>query len=772
MMHAQEQFYEILKKDIRFIDFIQEHALDGLIVVNKNSFWINPKLYQTLGYKNNDTCLKPADLLITKDNQLSFDFTDLKNQNTADCNYSFKHKNGNTITLFTKIKTVTNETGDLVAFFIGLNQENNIQSYSSNALIKEQQLQLKKQELFLEKCNLAAKIGYWEVDLASQSLYWSDMTKVIHEANIDYEPKIATALNLYKEGESRDLITLSFHSITTKGTPFDHELQITTLQGNDRWVQSIGQAEFKDGACVRIYGTFQDITAKKESRLALIQEKEKLQSIIQATNAGTWEWNIQTGETQHSELWANIIGYTLDEIAPIDTEKWISLIHPDDIERSNKNMKACFEKQTEFYRSEYRIKHKDGSWIWVLDKGKIISWTDDDKPLMMFGTHVDISDNKKAALQLTETLNKIQGILDASTKVSIIETDLNGTITTFNKGAQNLLGYSKKEVLNKQTPFVFHQKDELLTRRQAIFDEFGENVDTFKILTYESNRGNYDTREWTYVKKNGLQFPVQLTITPVKTNKITTGYLGIAVDISNLKNAEKEIKSLLDVTKDQNSRLKNFAHIVSHNLRSHSGNIAMILDLLEYENPDLKENEFIKYLDQASANLKETIEHLNQVVLMNNSINENLQDLNLYDYWKKALKNLTVVTAQSNVAISCEIDPGITIKGIPAYLESILLNFITNGIKYRSEERQSYIKASCSIEDRYVVLHIKDNGIGIDMQKNRTKLFGMYKTFTNNPEARGIGLFITKNQVEALGGKIKVESELNKGTTFKIYLKK
>ncbi len=70
------------------------------------------------------------------------------------------------------------------------------------------------------------------------------------------------------------------------------------------------------------------------------------------------------------------------------------------------------------------------------------------------------------------------------------------------------------------------------------------------------------------------------------------------------------------------------------------------------------------------------------------------------------------------------------------------------------------------------MLHIKDNGIGIDMQKNRTKLFGMYKTFTNNPEARGIGLFITKNQVEALGGKIKVESELNKGTTFKIYLKK
>jgi signal transduction histidine kinase len=197
----------------------------------------------------------------------------------------------------------------------------------------------------------------------------------------------------------------------------------------------------------------------------------------------------------------------------------------------------------------------------------------------------------------------------------------------------------------------------------------------------------------------------------------------------------------------------------------------MMLDLLEFEYPELQENEFITLLDKASSNLKETIEHLNEVVLMNNSINENLQNLNLNEYLEKVLKDISVITLKSKVTIENKIDPNIKIQGIPAYLESILLNFITNGIKYKSDERASFIKTHCTLEEGFVVLHIEDNGIGIDLKKNKSKLFGMYKTFHNNTDARGIGLFITKNQVEAIGGKIIVNSELNKGTTFKIYLK-
>jgi signal transduction histidine kinase len=106
---------------------------------------------------------------------------------------------------------------------------------------------------------------------------------------------------------------------------------------------------------------------------------------------------------------------------------------------------------------------------------------------------------------------------------------------------------------------------------------------------------------------------------------------------------------------------------------------------------------------------------------------------------------------------------------IPAYLDSILLNLITNAIKYRSPERQPVIELSTETEGEYLVLLVKDNGLGLDLQKFKDKLFGMYKTFHNNPNSRGIGLFITKNQIEAMNGKVEVESQVNVGTTFKIY---
>ena len=110
------------------------------------------------------------------------------------------------------------------------------------------------------------------------------------------------------------------------------------------------------------------------------------------------------------------------------------------------------------------------------------------------------------------------------------------------------------------------------------------------------------------------------------------------------------------------------------------------------------------------------------------------------------------------------------VKSVESYLDSILINVITNGLKYCSDERDSYIKIYLIEQDNFLVLCVEDNGLGIDLEKNRDKIFGMYKTFHEHPDSRGIGLFITKNQIEAMGGKIEVESVVGKGSIFKIYL--
>lgn len=146
--------------------------------------------------------------------------------------------------------------------------------------------------------------------------------------------------------------------------------------------------------------------------------------------------------------------------------------------------------------------------------------------------------------------------------------------------------------------------------------------------------------------------------------------------------------------------------------------------------------------------------------------------LNLYAYIEMALHNIIAMTQNTQATIYNEIDEDVYVKGIPAYLDSIILNFLTNAIKYRSKKRAPIIELKSEIEDDYVVFKIKDNGLGMDMEKYGKNIFEMYKTFHFNEDAIGIGLFITKNHIESLGGKVTVTSEVDVGTTFLVYLKR
>lgn len=131
---------------------------------------------------------------------------------------------------------------------------------------------------------------------------------------------------------------------------------------------------------------------------------QRLASIIEGTHAGTWEWNIQTGETVFNTIWAELVGYTLEELAPISIHTWETLAHPEDLKKSGKLLSQHFEGKLPYFHCESRMRHKDGHWIWVLDRGKVFSWTEDGKPLMMYGTHTDITENKLAEERIRKLL--------------------------------------------------------------------------------------------------------------------------------------------------------------------------------------------------------------------------------------------------------------------------------------------------------------------------------------------------------------------------------
>lgn len=248
--------------------------------------------------------------------------------------------------------------------------------------------------------------------------------------------------------------------------------------------------------------------------------------------------------------------------------------------------------------------------------------------------------------------------------------------------------------------------------------------------------------------------------------------LGAHTEITELKEREAELEEMLRITKDQNERLKNFAYIVSHNLRSHSSNIGLLSGLIKRENNNDSISEHIRLLSKSSENLTETIAYLQEIVSININTNDLITDVDLSKAVNQVIENFEIEANETGVKLINETEDNLKIKGVNAYIESILYNFVSNGIKYRSHEKDSFLRISSEQNDKFTTLHFQDNGLGIDLNKYGEKLFGMYKTFHRVENAKGIGLFISKNQIDAMGGNVEVESQVGEGSTFKISFRK
>jgi PAS domain S-box-containing protein len=633
--------------------------------------------------------------------------------------------------------------------------------------LKEKDQEKRRVEEILDKTNEISRIGTWEVDLTTGKTKWGRVAKEIYEMPPNFEAGFSDMIGFYKEGESRQKLKAAVEEALRSGNPFDVEAEVVTANNKLAWLRTIGRAEFRNGVCKGLYGIFQDMTQQKVAGEKLRVSEEAFRRYFESAATGMavldrhWNW------LEVNAAMCDMTGYTESELK---NKTFQEMTHPDDLEADLSLRAGLVAGDIPSYQLEKRYFHKDGHVIYILLTVSLVR-DGSGAPLYFISQKVDITQRVTAQIKQEEALANLEGILEGSSHVSIIGVDTNGLITQFNKGAENMLGYGREEVLFRHTPELLHLPEEVRARGKQLSELSGKKIDGFNVFIELAKREKFHRDEWAYVRKDGTVFPVLLTMTAIKTGDTVTGYLGVAADISEIKKAEGEIRSLLEITKGQNERLRDFAHIVSHNLRSHSGSFQMLLDLLVAERPSMAEDQLVMMLAMVSKNLGETIASLNEVVLMNSPLRENLVPVDFYDRAGSAIKNLAVIASEASVSLVNNIDPGTVVIALPAYIDSIILNLLTNGIKYRSAERESFVRLSVITEGEFLVIRSEDNGLGIDLGKYGSKIFGMYKTFHGNKDARGIGLFITKNQVEAMGGRIDVESEVGKGTTFKIYLK-
>lgn len=364
----------------------------------------------------------------------------------------------------------------------------------------------------------------------------------------------------------------------------------------------------------------------------------------------------------------------------------------------------------------------------------------------------------KQADRLIESELRFKSIFDKA-PIGIAEVDTQtGNFIRVNHKFCSILGYSEEEFyLTDFQAITFHDdlKDDLLNMQKLKSGEINE----FTLLK-------------RYRHKDGHFLWANLIVKSLwNDGELPTTHIGIVEDISEFKKAEKDLNDSFALVTEQNKRLLNFSYIVSHNLRSHTSNIEAITNLIDIASNDEERKELIVMLKRASSSLNDTLINLNQIVNIQTSINIHVEPLNLKSYISKTIEALNDEIVAKDAVINENENCDLMVSYNPAYMESILLNVIFNAIRYSHPDRQPVVEINCYKENDQLVLQVSDNGIGIDLEKYGDELFGMYKTFTGNPDSKGMGLFMSKNQIDAMGGKVTVSSVLNEGTTFNIYFR-
>ncbi|MBC3757244.1 PAS domain S-box protein [Hyunsoonleella sp. SJ7] len=336
---------------------------------------------------------------------------------------------------------------------------------------------------------------------------------------------------------------------------------------------------------------------------------------------------------------------------------------------------------------------------------------------------------------------------------------LDGDWIKVNDSMCDMLGYTKNELYNMKIENIIFRDD--LGAHATKYERLMQGkIDRYRVMQ-------------RYFHKDGsvIWFLISVSLISAIDGKPTQMIWQFS-DITSRKLSQDKLRLMLQVVREQNERLTSFADIITHNLRSHSGNLMTVKGFLEDEFEWLKYNDNFKLLTNAIENLEETVSHLTEVAKIKKVEATELETLNLYDYVEKAIYSVAAVARNTKTNIINDVDEELFIKGVPAYLDSIILNFLTNAIKYRSDDRTPQVELSTSEVEGYVILKIADNGMGIDLEKYGKKLFQLYKTFHTNRDSIGLGLFITKNHIESMGGKVEVTSEVDVGTEFSIFFKK
>ncbi len=537
-----------------------------------------------------------------------------------------------------------------------------------------------------------------------------------------------------------------------------------------------------DGEVRGFYVIVHDVSDVVESRHAIAQERERLAHIIDGTNIGTWEWNVQTGAIVINERCADIIGYSLAELSPTTIDTWRTHAHPDDLPQVQALFDQHFNGAQPQYQSVMRMRHKQGHWVWIQSRGKTFTRTPAGEPEWMYGTHQDITAAKEAENQLQQAVAMLGGVLGAATQQSIIATDVNGTVTLFNTGAEKMLGYTAQELVGISSPAPLHLREEVEAYGEELSQRYGYPVQGFRVFVHEAERLGFEAREWTYVRKDGLQLRVQLSVNTIKDARGNLlGYLGIAYDMTERHRQDRALLHAKAAAETANTAKSMFLANMSHEIRTPMNAVLGVAHLLTDTSLDDDQRQLLKKLQIAGRSLLGII---NDVLDISKIEAGEMTTESVVFHLPELIQELVQLysTQAEGKGVGLEAH-GLTslplaLEGDPTRLRQVLSNLLSNAIKFT---RQGVVRlevervhSTAPLEPRaWLKFSVIDTGEGISEMalKNLFMPFAQADASTTRRfGGTGLGLSIVKRMAQLMGGDVGVESALGKGSTFWVQL--
>jgi PAS domain S-box-containing protein len=521
-----------------------------------------------------------------------------------------------------------------------------------------------------------------------------------------------------------------------------------------------------------------NIRLRNDAETTLLRSQERLTQIIDATHIGTWEWNVQTGETVFNERWAQIVGFTLAELQPISIETWIKLAHPDDLARSGEQLQQHFAGLLPQYDFESRMRHKNGSWVWVQDRGRVTEWTGDGKPLRMFGTHSEITQRKLIEQQVKRERDLFVG---GPVAVYIWRPDERRSLEYVSQNIADMLGFLPEEMIDAEFDFASRIHPDcrelmLQTIAQRVQARAGHFELTYRLRRKdECYRWFYDfiVPEWdeagTAVRMRGYLFD----LTPQKQAEEELRAINRDLQVATLR--ANDMAAMADRA---NAAKSEFVANMSHEIRTPMNGVLGMAELLASMELSPEQRKYVSAINRSGEAL---LALLNDILdfskieagqLTLESVPFKLEQLvfDVADLFRSKLERRPV-----ELTVDYGANTPARLLGDSGRLRQVLTNIVSNAVKFTEQGVVLIEVTSQPIRDGrcQVDLVVRDTGIGIPEDKV-SKLFKPFTQADSSTARRfggtGLGLTLVKRLVEAMGGEVSLQSQEGVGTTVSMTL--